>query len=513
MLYVFVYWIFATLSFLGSGSLISLLKPNKVALLHSMGYGVFVQTLLFSILCFFIPLNHFAIQLFLGLSVLWGTYIGINFLIKNKNFIFKQHYLLFLFVIIGVAFQSSHIPSFPDHDSYYIPTVRWLQEFGYVKGLANWHYFLGQCSAWHVLFAAHDSLLPFQTFGLNSWLLLWGAFYLGNQDTNEPKKSIFLGIYVVLAWVFIDGISPDMTVYVVIYIVFYEIQRKKNISFFGGLLLIWVVFVKVIYAPVLLLLLLYKNDKKKLWVILFLVCLIVSAKNYILTGHLGYPIPLSLGYTPDWAMPAELFSLLKNQSNGLLFYLMNSGQLKLHFLEATAWLFVIGSLTFFGFRTREINLKYLIFVLLIHTLTMGLFSIQFRFIYFIVPIMLVLWINYLHFKINIAPSIKISIISLILLFMSTYQVIPQIKPRKIIVNQWLIAQKREYHYKKVAHNNLVFYIPESPRFFYEIGDLPLPSNSGYWLQHLEKKFNLHPVLRDNEIKNGFRMEKKVMVDF
>lgn len=77
--------------------------------------------------------------------------------------------------------------------------MRWLQEFGYVKGLANWHYFLGQCSVWHVLFAAHDSLLPFQTFGLNSWLLLWGAFYLGKQDTNEPKKSIFLGIYVVLA--------------------------------------------------------------------------------------------------------------------------------------------------------------------------------------------------------------------------------------------------------------------------------------------------------------------------
>lgn len=90
MLYVFVYWIFATLSFLGSGSLISLLKPNKVALLHSMGYGVFVQTLLFSVVCFFIPLNHFAIQLFLGLSVLWGTYIGINFLIKNKNFILKN---------------------------------------------------------------------------------------------------------------------------------------------------------------------------------------------------------------------------------------------------------------------------------------------------------------------------------------------------------------------------------------------------------------------------------------
>src|SRR5690606_10458734 len=61
----------------------------------------------------------------------------------------------------------------PDNETYYIQTVKWLNEAGYVSGLANLHIFLAQQSGWHLLQAVFS--FPFLEIEFNdlSAFALW----------------------------------------------------------------------------------------------------------------------------------------------------------------------------------------------------------------------------------------------------------------------------------------------------------------------------------------------------
>lgn len=43
-----------------------------------------------------------------------------------------------------------------DTYSYYLPTIKWLDQYGLVKGIANFDFNLGQHSLWHIIQASFN---------------------------------------------------------------------------------------------------------------------------------------------------------------------------------------------------------------------------------------------------------------------------------------------------------------------------------------------------------------------
>ena len=54
--------------------------------------------------------------------------------------------------------------------------------------------------------------------------------------------------------------------------------------------------------------------------------------------------------------------------------------------------------------------------------------------------------------------------------------------------------QKKQTYQKTNHTSFDYYKPNSVAFFYEIGDIPLPSNSYYWLKRCNQKYKLQPLL-------------------
>ena len=139
------------------------LSNNKAFVLL---YGVIFQTLFASLFAFFYKIDDtfFIINLVLILIS--------SFYVKNKilpffgsffeNFSIKFKAIFILFVAL-TALKSAQSPSIFDNETYYIQTIKWINEYGYVKGLANVHPFLAQCSFWHVLQSATNfSILNYE---------------------------------------------------------------------------------------------------------------------------------------------------------------------------------------------------------------------------------------------------------------------------------------------------------------------------------------------------------------
>ena len=177
------------------------LSDNKAFILL---YGVIFQTFFASLFAFFykIDATFFIINLLL---------IAISsFYVKNKILPFFNSFLanfslkfkiIFLFFVVVTALKSAQLPSIFDNETYYIQTIKWLNEYGYVKGLANVHPFLAQCSFWHVLQSANNfSFLNYNLNDINGFILIVGFYYFIEKYRLQSNlfiivNSLFLIFY------------------------------------------------------------------------------------------------------------------------------------------------------------------------------------------------------------------------------------------------------------------------------------------------------------------------------
>lgn len=81
------------------------------------------------------------------------TYKSFLLEINDLQNILKIFLTLISFLIIA---QCASIPYVIDNESYYIQTIKWLNEYGFVKGLVNLHLFYGQMSGWHIVQSAFN---------------------------------------------------------------------------------------------------------------------------------------------------------------------------------------------------------------------------------------------------------------------------------------------------------------------------------------------------------------------
>ena len=88
-----------------------------------------------------------------------------NLPVKKLNF---RNKILFGIISLLILAQCASPPLILDNESYYIQTIKWLNQYGFVKGLVNLHVFLGQTSGWHLLQSAFSFSFLYDRFNFFS---------------------------------------------------------------------------------------------------------------------------------------------------------------------------------------------------------------------------------------------------------------------------------------------------------------------------------------------------------
>ena len=342
MILVLIYWCYLLIisSAIGIG-LSKLLKLNldKSALLIPFlgGFGV---TVIASIVAIWGNLgSYFEIALAtvsLFLTVIYrGTISNYLFLLKAK-ILELQTFLKFIFIVVFLLAlaQSSTAPYMIDNETYYIQTIKWLDAYGFVPGLANLHFFLSQMSGFHILQSATNLDGLYSHFNdLSGFYLILGNLYaLSHLQTYFKTKGILyliiglFPIFNVFLFQFIGAPSPDILIYVLALIIFSEYLKHYKTPNKDIILLLFIVSVFAIYikltALLFILLPLHLAIKEKVFKRVWLPAGIVGIsmlalfliKNSIITGHPVYPVVSEYLTITAWALPNNLQEFFSEQT-------------------------------------------------------------------------------------------------------------------------------------------------------------------------------------------------------
>jgi hypothetical protein len=242
---------------------------------------------------------------------------------SNSNYLRRNRAVagLFLVVVCAVAYISSGAPYFIDNESYYIQTIKWLDQYGLVKGVSNVHVFLSQQSGFHILQSALNFDFFYDRFNdLSGFYLLLGfAWSLQKDHFDSALLSNYRTLYpvlFVLGFLFTSVPSPDLPVYVLSYVVvYYFLKLWERFSseqlLFMSLLIMQMALIKV--TSVLLILLViallfkYRELPRRWWVQFSLMgsvfAVLFLAKNVVVNGLPFFPVS---NWTPlhvSWQLP------------------------------------------------------------------------------------------------------------------------------------------------------------------------------------------------------------------
>nr|MBP6557864.1 hypothetical protein [Flavobacterium sp.] len=185
MVLILVSWlyIFFTSIALGIGfSKLFRIKSLNVVIVSIL--GLFGIALLASAWAIFSPINIGFHIFLLIVSMVLGFYFknDLKEILKStlrqlSGFSLMTKVLLSCSSVLILA-QSAAQPFLVDNETYYIQTIKWLNEHGFVPGLANLHLFLGQTSGWHITQSVYSFSLLYDNFNdLNGYLLLMVNFW------------------------------------------------------------------------------------------------------------------------------------------------------------------------------------------------------------------------------------------------------------------------------------------------------------------------------------------------
>ncbi|MBP2616756.1 LIC_10190 family membrane protein [Chryseobacterium jejuense] len=249
--------------------------------------GIMGVSLVWTAVSFFIPLNIY--------MEIPTVLLGLLYFFKEKVYqefyrFSKKDILLIAFISAIILFTGASYPYILDHFGYYVPSIKWLTEFGLVKGISNLDLTLGQMSVWHIFQAGFSNFSdPF--LRINSILLIIYSIY-----SIERKNWIHLCFLPVLL-LFAQSPSPDLPVIIFSLIILNEmISGNKNISLlFAFSAFVFAIKPTMIWLPLLVFLsniFIHKSNFKRLLLgsaILFLFLI----KNI---WTFGYPIfPVAIG--------------------------------------------------------------------------------------------------------------------------------------------------------------------------------------------------------------------------
>lgn len=210
-----------------------------ISLLGILG-TVFLQT----VLAFLFPLSSF-VELFFLLSGFAGLLIFFWCRDFTSLHVFKNLDTWFYVGLGAILFGGSFSAYLYDHYSYYVPTITFLREAGFVKGISSFDLLLGQSSFWHIYQASFSHFTdPF--LKLNVYLALLFLIYI--YESKRWVLSIFLPLFLP----FLQQPTPDLPILVFALIIINEWLegRDRPMLLYLSLLIVcikptafWLVFV------------------------------------------------------------------------------------------------------------------------------------------------------------------------------------------------------------------------------------------------------------------------------
>ncbi|WP_299685349.1 hypothetical protein [uncultured Dokdonia sp.] len=462
-------------------------------------------------------------------------------------------YLKIIWIVISLfaLAQCASAPYILDNESYYIQTIKWLDHFGFVKGLANFHFFLAQNSGWHVLQSALNLDMFTSYFNdINGFYLVLGNLYaldrLGNYFKQKEKHLLIIGlfpIFNVFLFQFISTPSPDLPIYILTLLIFgefvsqYTFSKKTDYSSLF-LLGVFAIFIKVTAVFLLIFpIVLYvknkrvlKQDYLKLSLISGITFILFMIKNSIISGYPLYPIASFRLTDVDWTMPINLQEYLVETTKHYAFFLTpeqyeNSTLLQriIHWfrLPKLHGLFNVSmcvALLIFPACIRKSRFKKPLYILYIVSVLQLLFlwltSPQYRFFlgFFIIIILTIIAVcikKEIIIKLGLtAATIAITIplfipFNLNALTQNEFQLSLSVFSPEYILQPHPQTKYTQATYTTHQEGNLKINTPTNIDFFWATGDCELPCIQLQQLNDFKAYFRSVPQLRTEHLKDGF----------
>jgi hypothetical protein len=549
-----VYIVFTTIN-LGFGVDKLFKLQNKDFVVTSV-LGLFATTILASFWAIFGRINIEFHYLLLTLNLLiflkfkddiFSIYT--TFINELKSLSQSLKYYLAIITLCIIA-QCSSIPYVIDNESYYIQTIKWLNEYGFVKGLVNLHFFLGQVSGWHITQSALNFSFLYKNFNdLSGFCLLLGNIFaiqkLNTFFENNDTKYLIVGLFPLFnlfLFQFISAPSPDIPVYVFTFVIlFYYIEKHNKISpEIFNLLVILILFtfyiknttVTFFLIPLLVLILNYKILSKKLLkptLITIVVTGLFVAKNMIICGSMVFPSKLFNSLNMDYSIPDTIeqfyYDQLKyygyfidlNQYNSmsvqdLFLRWLTLPKMNGLFNKISILLVLIVPILLYKFQNKK-EYWSLYFLMLIQLILLFATSPQYRFfmnfIFFFSLFCLTLFIKrkkpiYFLLQLSLFASLIVVFLPVNLNRFSNYKFMMEIS--NFSSTNIIFPHKNtkfDTPFETIKKGNLIYNSPIKNDFFWSSGDGNLPSVNKEQIEYFEKYFHIIPQLRTKNIKDGF----------
>jgi hypothetical protein len=438
---------------------------------------------------------------------------------------------------------SSDVPFLIDNESYYIQSIKWINEYGLVKGLANLHLFLGQMSPFHILQAGFNfNFISNQFNDLNGFVLVICSYYfMQEMERQRQQKQLhwigFVVLFTILFQQFVSQPSPDLILLLVSQIILYIfLEQSHSTSSFRTALLLFalIVFIKITILPFGLLFIYWAYTLKKEYaysvVVLSVIGVLFVLKNSIITGYPLFPFP-QFALDVHWRLPEILLKRLSDVTVNAGYFESNiipnaSMATKLNswiqlsglnriFNIGILFLFIVVPFTPIFRKIKLVPVTYA--VLAIHFILILLKSPQFRFFLpeFIFLSALLCSELAIILKLNtkaFAPLLLVFCTGSFMLY-SILNLTP-LTNNKFHQNHTPFTSKQliipmgnskypNMEFDTLHLKNLLFYSPKENFFFYGTANGPLPCVNKKQLKFMYKKTSYIPQQLGNKISDGF----------
>lgn len=561
MILILISWIYILFTIINLGfglDKILGLKNNNFVITAVL--GLFSATIITSIWAIFgrINIEFHVLLLFLNSSLLFKFRKPIieiykSFILEIKELKIPSKLFLILITFLIIA-QCASIPYVIDNESYYIQTIKWLNEYGFVKGLVNLHLFYGQMSGWHIAQSAFNFSFLYQNFNdLSGFCLLLGNIFsiqkLNEFYKNGNKNFLVTGllpVFNIFFFQFISAPSPDIPVYIFSFILFfYFLENFKKITieafYLIVILVLFLLYIKnttLTFAaiPLILLALHYNFLSKKLLkpvILATIMLLLFIAKNMIICGSPIYPSKIANSFSTSYAIPNSIsvfyydqikyygFFVDMNQYNSMSVFdlfikWISMPKLNGLFNKLSILLILIVPFFIFKFQNKK-ALWTLYFIMALQLFLLFITSPQYRFFMnFILFFSLFCLVSIIQNKKMINSLLMLSLLpTVVVLFLpinlnqfSNHKFMLEISNFSIknIISPYQNT-KNSTAFETIQLGNLKYNSPIKNDFFWANGNGNLPCVNKEQLDYFKKYFHIIPQMRTNDLKDGFYAKK------
>lgn len=480
--------------------------------------GIMGISLVWTALSFFIPLNMYV--------EIPTILVGLLYFFKEKNYLefykfSKKDFFLLSIISAVIVFTGAFYPYILDHFGYYIPTIKWLTEYGLVKGISNLDLTLGQMSIWHIFQAGFSNFSdPF--LRINAILLVIYSIY-----SIERKNWTHLCFLPVLL-LFSQSPSPDLPVIIFSLIILNEIilGNKNTDLLFAFSVFIFAIKPTMIWLPILVFLcsiFIFKSDLKRLLLgttILFLFFI----KNIWTFGYPIFPVSIGdLGFSwkpnPEVLKTSSQYAILKTYD---MQYSYEEIQQFSPWDHIKNWFFLKGIkskinilfilclciFSIFAWMKKKKLITLICISLLIKSMFVLAFSAQYR---FFIDVFFVILFLLFHEHLNKRKSVAVfSVLSLFFISLLSFpgfiqQYIPSFQLGNFMVGfkKKQLYQPSVYEYQKFDRfkvGNLKFNVSKNYPYNFET---PLPAISASFIFDDTKAGIFPQPINKNDISKGF----------